>query len=84
MIGFLAAAVLVTAIAALTDWRTGKIPNVLTFGVMGCAPIAWIVYDLSLGMSRQLALTEGCYSVLGGFLCALVPLLLYSKSGSRR
>jgi len=79
MIGFLAAAVLVTAIAALTDWRTGKIPNVLTFGALGAAPVAWVLYDLILGTSRTIALTDGCYSILGGFLCALVPLLLYSK-----
>jgi prepilin peptidase CpaA len=80
MIWFLVAAVLVTAVAAWTDWRTGKIPNWLTLGALGCAPVAWIVFDLSTGVSRKDAITDGCYSILGAFLCALVPLLLYNKN----
>ena len=55
MIWFLVAAVLVTAVAAWTDWRTGKIPNWLTLGALGCAPVAWIVFDLSTGVSRNIA-----------------------------
>jgi prepilin peptidase CpaA len=80
MIWFLVAAVVVTAVAAWTDWRTGNIPNWLTFGAIGCAPVAWVVFEVMTGMPRKDAITEGCYSVLGGFICALVPLLLYNKN----
>jgi prepilin peptidase CpaA len=80
MIWFLVAAVVVAAVAAWTDWRTGNIPNWLTFGAIGCAPIAWVVFDAVTGMPKREAGLEACYSVLGGFTCALVPLLLYNKN----
>jgi len=80
MTWFLVAAVLVTAVAAWTDWRTGKIPNWLTYGAIGSAPFGWIFFELFTGESVRAALTQGCYSVLGGFVCALVPLLLYNKN----
>jgi prepilin peptidase CpaA len=80
MIWFYLAAVIVTAAAAWTDWRDGTIPNWLSFGAIGCAPVAHVAYSLATGSTRQDALTKGCYSVLGGFVCALIPLLLYSKN----
>jgi prepilin peptidase CpaA len=80
MTWFLAAAVVVTAIAAWTDWRGGVIPNWLTFGAIACAPVAWIALGFLSGSPKNEALTDGCYSILGGFVCALVPLLLYSKN----
>jgi len=77
---FLVAAVLAAAVAAWTDWRTGHIPNWLTLGTMGCAPIAHVVLELANHATKQEALIEGSYSVVGGFVCALTPLLLYNWS----
>lgn len=74
----LAAVVLLTAAAALVDWRTGHIPNQLVLG------------GLCVGSALQLLLqwtrADGPFDALGAFalnvfggavLCALVPLLLY-------
>ncbi len=80
MIGFLVVAVLVTAVAAWTDWRSGTIPNWLTLGALACAPFAHVALALAAGQTKQVAFTEGSLSVLGGFLCSLTPLLLYTKN----
>lgn len=70
------AAVLVTALAALFDWRTERIPNWLTLGSLAAAPIAhgafgfvgggWSAAGESLGLS-----------LLGVVICSIVPLVLY-------
>jgi len=80
MMWFLLAALLVTAVAAWTDWQQGTIPNWLTYGVMVAAPFAHVAYSWSHGATTQEIATNGSYSVLGGFLCGLVPLLLYNKN----
>lgn len=80
MFPFLIAAVFISAVAAWTDWRTGEIPNWLTFGAFAVSPFAHIARALIAGADKTAALTEGGASLLGGLLCALVPLLLYSKS----
>ena len=79
MVPFLAAGVLVALFAAWTDWRTGEIPNWLTFGALLLAPIAHVVRSLSLTGDRSLALMDGAYSIAGAVLCAAVPLALYRK-----
>jgi prepilin peptidase CpaA len=76
---FLPAAVIVAAVAAWTDSRSGRIPNWLTFGALGSAPVAHVIDAFVRGGALRDALLEGCYSVLGGFVCALIPLLLYTK-----
>src|SRR5215472_2992726 len=77
---FLAAAVLVSAVAAWCDWRRGQIPNWLTFTTMGIGPVAYLALGLAQGATKQDAVTEASYSVLGGLVCAVIPLALYSKS----
>lgn len=82
MVPFFVAAVILAAIAAWTDWRTGEIPNWLTFGTMGLAPIAHI--GVAIGISHmpvRAALLQGGYSVGGLLLCGMIPLLLYSRGG---
>lgn len=68
----------VAAVGAGFDARTGHIPNWLTLGALGCAPVAHAV----VGLARHLPLTEALeragYSVLG-VACALVPLVLFKK-----
>jgi prepilin peptidase CpaA len=64
------AALLITAIAAVTDWRRGVIPNWLTLPIVAVAPIVhWIAGGPWAGAAS-----------LGGMLiCALVPYMLYRR-----
>jgi prepilin peptidase CpaA len=77
--GFLVAAVVVTAIAAVYDWRTGHIPNWLTFGALGVAPVGHALRGyLAYGVE---GIVSGLgYSLLGALICGAIPVLLYSLS----
>ena len=66
----LIAALVITAIAAVTDWRRGVIPNWLTLPVATGAPI---LHGLVSGPWAALA------SLGGLVVCALVPYLLYRR-----
>jgi prepilin peptidase CpaA len=81
MLPYLIAAIVVTGIAAWTDWRTGNIPNWLTFGTLGLAPIAHIGISLAHHAPIQEALATGGYSIAGGIACGIMPLLLYTRGG---
>ena len=76
---FLIAAVLMTAVAAWTDARTGHIPNWVTLLPLGIAPVAHAVFACVRGGGKE-ALFAAAYSIVGAFVCALVPLLLYRAS----
>lgn len=67
-----AVAALVTGAAAITDTRTGHIPNVLTFPVLLLAPPAW----LAIGGTGALA-----QSLLGLFACGMLPYLMFRAGG---
>lgn len=63
-------ALLVTAIAAVTDWRTGHIPNWLTLPVIAVAPL---VHGMLSGV-------EGFLLSAGGIVvCGAVPYLLFRR-----
>lgn len=62
------AAILISGIAALTDWRAGKVPNWLTYPLLVLGPLA---YGIAHGSSGAIS------SVLGIFVCGLVPMLLW-------
>jgi prepilin peptidase CpaA len=79
MVGFMIAAVVVAALAAMTDWRTGHIPNWLTLGALAIAPFAHIVYGMKTGLHGTDAFLEGCYSLVGMAVTAIVPLVLYRQ-----
>jgi prepilin peptidase CpaA len=79
MIYFLAAAAIISAIAAASDLRTGEIPNWLTLGTVLVAPIAHLVYALVLHMGGHGALLEGGGSLLGAIACSIVPIVLYRQ-----
>jgi len=81
MVPFLVIAVIVTGIAAWTDWRTGSIPNWLTFGTLALAPVAHVAKSLIRHATLSDALSSGGYSLVGGFVCGLLPLLLYRRGG---
>jgi len=69
-----ALAVLVTAAAAYSDFRTGRIPNWLTYGAMA----------LGVGLRTLQAQPHGTgalSSLFGMLVCALVPYLMWRKDG---
>lgn len=67
-----ALAVLVTAIAAYTDFRTGRIPNWLSFGGMALGVLLRTIQARPPG--------EGTLSALLGMLvCGLVPYFFFRK-----
>jgi prepilin peptidase CpaA len=70
----------VTALAAWTDWRTGLIPNWLTFGAaaLGLAVrvLTWLV---ALDLSQ--ALVALLVALAGAALCSVIPALLFWKGG---
>ncbi len=80
MMWFFGAAILVCAVAALVDWRTGHIPNWLTFGAVGVAPIAHVFLTLAHGGHRAEAASDGGLSVLGAVLAAIIPIGLFRAS----
>ena len=77
---FLIAAVLITAVAALIDWKTGHIPNWLTLGPLAVAPLAHAI----VGMKEQGAAAAGIafgWSALGAIACGIAPLLIWLANG---
>ena len=66
----LVAAVLIAGIAAIMDWRTGRIPNYLTLPPLVIAPI---VYGVAIGSEAVVN------SILGLLLCGLIPFFLWRQ-----
>ncbi len=77
MHGFLVATLVVAGIAALSDWRTGHIPNWLTLGALAIAPFAHAARAVSIGVHGSDAAIAGCFSLVGAAVCGVVPILLY-------
>lgn len=60
--------------AAITDWRTGRIPNWLTLPPLAVAPLAW---GLVAGWKGVLLV-----SLLGAAAAALVPYLMFRRDAA--
>jgi len=75
---FLLFTVFVCACAALSDFRTGLIPNWLTLGALLTGVLGHLVYG-SLLIDGWTGLREAAASVAGLLLCALAPGLMYWK-----
>jgi prepilin peptidase CpaA len=73
---FLLTAVVVTATAALFDWRTGRIPDWLTLGALATAPLAQAESQLLSGNGAN-ALSALGISIAGALACGLIPWLLW-------
>jgi prepilin peptidase CpaA len=71
----------VAAVGASFDFRTGEIPNWLTLGALCLAPLAHFGMTLSSGRPFDVSLQALGLSILGAAVCALVPLLLYKYEG---
>ncbi len=75
---FVIVALLVTAIAAWTDWRTGLIPNWLTAGAAVSGLVGHFIAGTWLGGWR-LGATEASLAFAGLAFCSLAPGLMYWK-----
>jgi prepilin peptidase CpaA len=80
MTAFFVAAVLVAAVAAWVDWKTGEIPNWLTLGALALAPLAHLSHARAIGATMEESAIEGGASIAGAIVTALVPLLLYRQN----
>ncbi len=69
----------VVGVAGFLDWRHGKIPNWLTFGVLVLAPLLHAVRFLAIKQPMNVAALQAGYSVVGAIVAAIVPLLLYRQ-----
>jgi prepilin peptidase CpaA len=68
------------ALAAWTDWRTGRIPNWLTFGAAGIGLVLSVLPGI-LARDVGQALIALLIALLGALLCSAIPLLLFWKGG---
>lgn len=74
---FLAAAVLVAAAAAWSDWRKWEMPDGLTLGALFAAFLAHGIAGAVALRSFDAAIQGAGYSVLGAIVCSIVPYGLY-------
>ncbi|MCS6899627.1 MAG: A24 family peptidase [Myxococcales bacterium] len=77
---FLMAAVLITAAAALIDWRTGHIPNGLTLGPLAVAPLLHAILAFREQGITAAGMAFG-WSALGAIACGIAPLLIWLANG---
>jgi len=77
---FVLGAVLVSAIAAWTDFRTGHIPNWLTMGSLLAAIVLHFAEGTYYGGVR-VGLTEAAFSIAGAVFCSIGPYVLYRLGG---
>ena len=77
---FFLAAILVTGVAGWFDWRTGEIPNWLTFGALGAGLVGHAVAGGLRGGFAD-AGRSFLFSLAGMAVCAFVPFLLF-RSGA--
>ena len=80
MTAFLYVALVVAFVAAITDIRTGHMPNRLTLGALAGA-LALHVGHGAYADGVAGALDEGGRALLGALACSVVPLFLFVKGG---
>jgi prepilin peptidase CpaA len=80
MTAFLYIALAVALAAAITDLRTGHMPNPLTLGALGGALVLHLGHGAYVGGFAG-ALEEGGRALLGALACSVVPLFLFVKGG---
>lgn len=77
---FLAVAVVITAAAAIIDWKTGHIPNWLTLTPLALAPLVHAGLALKASGLSAAGIAFG-WSAAGALLCGLAPAILYVVGG---
>jgi prepilin peptidase CpaA len=78
LLPFLSAAVAVALVAAISDLRTGHIPNWLTLGGMLAGVVGHALYGFSAG-GLGVGLQEGAMALAGLLFCSIAPFFLYWK-----
>jgi prepilin peptidase CpaA len=72
-------AIAVAAVAGITDWRRGEIPNWLTYGALVLGPMLHVGRMIVAHETMDAALTEGGYSIVGALVCVVVPAMMYRQ-----
>jgi prepilin peptidase CpaA len=80
LLAFLLAAVAISAIAAIVDYRTGQIPNWLTLGGILAGLVGHLVHGWAIAGLRA-GLIEAAFSLGGLLFCSVAPAILYMKGG---
>lgn len=80
MLPFLVIAVVIAAIAAITDLKTGRIPNVITLGGIAVGIVGHSIQGWRQG-GMHAALVEGGVSLAGLVFCSFAPAFMYWKGG---
>lgn len=75
----LLAAVLITATAALVDYKTGLIPNQITYPLVIIGTIVHFAFDVAMFGRLHLGFVL-METLAGGLICGLVPLLLWRSN----
>ena len=78
MLPFLLAAVLLAAIAAVYDQKSGRIPNWLTLGGVVVALVGHFCYGWAAG-TLKLALIHTALALGGALFCSLAPAIMFFK-----
>jgi prepilin peptidase CpaA len=78
--GINALAIATASLGAVTDHRTGHIPNWLTLGSLAAAPLIWFGAVAS-SQGTTAGLTALGTSLAGAFVCALGPAILFWRGG---
>ena len=79
---FLVVAIAACTVAALVDLRTGQIPNWLTLGLLGAAPVAHAALVFAHPVHAwSTAVAAAGWSLASGVGAALVPLALARSGG---
>jgi prepilin peptidase CpaA len=73
----LGAALVVSALAAWTDARTGEIPNWLTLVPLALAPVFHAALAFRSDPAASSAFGGAGFSLLGAAACSVIPLALY-------
>ena len=66
-------------VAAIFDWRTGRMPNWLTMSAIALGPVLHFARALVEKQTSNVAAQEAGYSIGGAALCAVVPLILFRQ-----
>src|SRR5207249_1028928 len=77
---FVVGAVIVSAIGAWTDFRTGHIPNWLTVGTLAVAIVLHFGVGLRYGGFR-FGVEEAGFSLAGAVFCAIGPGVMFMAGG---
>ncbi len=75
-----ALAIATASLGAVTDHRTGHIPNWLTLGSLAAAPLLWFG-SAAASQGASAGFMAAGMSLAGAFVCGLGPAILFARGG---